>query len=119
MNVSLTPPCSPLPTVGEAGALLPTGILSSPEHAQAALRLPAKCWKSHLWGIYCSTTAVGKFVTGGQAAFKGSSKYCRQLITLSEGAPFPPAPTGRCSQAQGSRAELRIGVWSASLFCSA
>lgn len=72
--------------MGEAGALLPTAILSSPEHVQTALRLPAKCWKSHLWGVYCFTSAVGKFVTSCQSPFKGSSKYCQPV---SKGAPFP------------------------------
>lgn len=115
MNASSNPSLLSTSYCGRGWSVLPTGILSSPEHLQAALRLPAKCWKSHLWGIYCFTTAVGKFVASCQNAFQGSSKYC-QIVNhpLSKGAPLPS-----CSHRQvfQSRAKNRCVVSFLILVC--
>lgn len=115
MNVSCNLSLLSTSHCGRGWGMLPTGILSSPEHLQTAPRLPAKCWKSHPWGIYCFTTAVGKFVASCQSAFKGSSKYCQIVYhPLSKGAPLPS-----CSHRQvfQSRAKNRCVVSFLILVC--
>lgn len=128
--------CCRLPAAGEGAALLARlqfwALLNICELHWDSLQNAVKVIIGECIGSW--TTVLSKFVTSCNTAFKGNKKYCQtaihHLFKTERYLFFSPVPAGWFSKAEGStctepsaginpqlgNVELRIGVWSASLF---